>query len=195
MKLSDFYPAFSSACFALLGLWLVAVQLRINEWQNDPERKRRAYGVALSFVLPGMMSVFSLIDENTSTFWRASFATVAFSGALIMFAVRGFPVPVEPGRTGLGRLPVPDRLGLAAYVTAIVLYLVIGVLALLGGLAELRTEAVLLTILVFLGFNVGWLLLFDDRSPSRVLGEPPPPTRAATPPARWAGGAGPDTRE
>jgi hypothetical protein len=83
-----------------------------------------------------------------------------------MFAIRGFPVPVEPGRTGLRRLP--DLLGLAAYVTAIVLYLAIGALALFGGLAELRTEAVLLTILVFLGFNVGWLLLFDDRSPSRV---------------------------
>lgn len=168
MQLSDFYQAFSPACFALLGLWLVAVQLRINEWQDDPERKRRAYAVALSFVLPGMMSVFSLIDENTSTFWRASFATVAFGGALIMLAIRGFPVPGEPGRTGLRRLPVPDRLGLAAYVTAIVLYLAIGLLALFGGLAELRTEAVLLTILVFLGFNVGWLLLFDDRSPSRV---------------------------
>lgn len=168
MQLNDFYQAFSPACFALLGLWLVAVQLRINEWRNDPERKRRAYAVALSFVLPGMMSVFSLIDENTSTFWRASFATVAFGGALIIFAIRGFPVPVEPGRTGLRRLPVPDRLGLAAYVAAIVLYLAIGALALFGGLAELRTEAVLLTILVFLGFNVGWLLLFDDRSPSRV---------------------------
>ncbi len=169
MQLSDFYQAFSTACFALLGLWLIAVQLRINEWQNDPERKRRAYGVALFFVLPGLMSVFSLIDEYTSTFWQVSFATVAFGGALIMFVVRGFPAPVEPGRTGLRRLPVPDRLGLAAYVTGIVLYLVIGMHALFGGLAELRTEAVLLTILVFLGFNVGWLLLFDDRSSSRVV--------------------------
>ncbi|HLM87862.1 MAG TPA: hypothetical protein VK284_02370 [Streptosporangiaceae bacterium] len=168
MQLSDFYQAFAAACFALLGLWLVAAQLRVDVWQNDPARKSRAYVVALSFVLPGMMSVFSLIDQNTSTFWQASFATVAFGGALIMFAVRGFAVPAEPGRTGLRRLTDPDRLGQAAYVTAIVLYLVIGVLALFGGLAELRTEAVLLTILVFLNFNVGWLLLFDVGSPSRV---------------------------
>ena len=34
-----------------------------------------------------------------------------------------------------------------------------------GGLAALRTEAILLTLLLFLGFNVAWLLLFDDRYP------------------------------
>jgi hypothetical protein len=37
------------------------------------------------------------------------------------------------------------------------------VLAVLGGLSALRTEAVLQTLLVFLGFNVAWLLLLDDR--------------------------------
>jgi len=167
MQLSDFYQAFAAACFALLGLWLVAAQLREKVWRQDSKRMSRAYVVALSFVLPGMMSVFSLIDQNTSTFWQASFATVAFGGVLIMLAIRrSFAVQAEPGRTGLRRLTDPDWLALAAYVTAIVLYLVIGVLALFGGLAELRTEAVLLTILVFLNFNAGWLLLFDVGSPS-----------------------------
>ena len=36
-----------------------------------------------------------------------------------------------------------------------------------GGLEALRTEAVLQTLLVFLGFNVAWLLLLDDTRPSR----------------------------
>jgi len=40
-----------------------------------------------------------------------------------------------------------------------------------GALAALRTEAILLTLLLFLGFNVAWLLLFDDRYPSH--GRPP----------------------
>jgi hypothetical protein len=169
MALKDFYGAFSTVCFALLGLWLVVVQLRINDWQKDPARRRRSYGVALHFALPGMMSVFSLIDENTHIFWQVSFATIAFSGALIMTAVRGFPLPVENRRKRERRLPVADRLGLAAYATAIVLYIAIGALAVFGGLAVLRTEAVLLTILVFLGFNVAWLLLFEDNpSPARA---------------------------
>ena len=42
------------------------------------------------------------------------------------------------------------------------LYVLIGVLAVRGGLEALRTEAVLQTLLVFLGFNVAWLLLLDD---------------------------------
>jgi hypothetical protein len=49
------------------------------------------------------------------------------------------------------------------------------VLALLGGADVLRTEAVLQTILVFLGFNVAWLLLFEGGSqapaaPSGTIG-------------------------
>jgi len=53
MDLSAFYGAFSPACFALLGLWLVAVQVRLPVWEKDPERRRRSYGVALHFALPG----------------------------------------------------------------------------------------------------------------------------------------------
>jgi hypothetical protein len=56
MDLSAFYGAFSPACFALLGLWLVAVQVRLPVWEKDPERRRRSYGVALHFALPGIIA-------------------------------------------------------------------------------------------------------------------------------------------
>ena len=68
MDLSAFYGAFSPACFALLGLWLVAVQVRLPVWEKDPERRRRSYGVALHFALPGLMSMFALIDLQTPVF-------------------------------------------------------------------------------------------------------------------------------
>ena len=55
-----------------------------------------------------------------------------------------------------------------AYVAAIVLYVLIAVLAVLGGLTALRTEAVLQTLLIFLGFNAAWLLLLDDRKPAHA---------------------------
>ena len=51
---------------------------------------------------------------------------------------------------------------LGLWLVAVVLYVLIGVLAVHGGLDALRTEAVLQTLLVFLGFNVAWLLLLDD---------------------------------
>lgn len=109
--LSGFYGAFSPTCFALLGLWLVVVQIRLREWGDSAPQRRRAYGVALHFALPGMMSLLALIDPADPVFWRVSFAVIALSGA-----------------------------------------------------------AVLLTLLVFLGFNVAWLLLFDSRhsSPAAV---------------------------
>ncbi len=164
MDLSAFYGAFSPACFALLGLWLVAVQIRLPVWERDPERRRRSYGVALHFALPGLMSMFALIDVQTPVFWRVSFGVIAIGGVVVMVTVRGFPAPRERNQAGAGRLPAADRLGVAAYIAAIVLYVLIGVLALLGGIGALRTEAVLQTLLVFLGFNVAWLLLFEDRT-------------------------------
>ena len=96
-------------------------------------------------------------------------------GAVVLAAVRGFPVRSRPGAAGAAEPAAagPDQLGLAAYIAAIIIYVLIGVLAFRGGLAVLRTEAILLTILVFLGFNVAWLLLFDDRSPAH---ERPPAT-------------------
>jgi hypothetical protein len=171
--LNAFYGAFSPTCFALLGLWMVVIQLRLGDWR-DAERKRRSYGIALHFALPGMMSVFALIDAQNPAFWRVSFAVIALGGAAVLAAIRGFPVQRSadgsvqrsPGGANLRGLPAQDQLALAAYVTAIVLYTVIGVLAVLGGLNALRAEAVLLTIVVFLGFNVAFLLLFDDRNPS-----------------------------
>ena len=59
-----------------------------------------------------------------------------------------------------------------------VLYLLIalvavvpGMVAELGVLARpLRVDAVLLTILVFLGVNVAWLLLFEEAPPPSALG-------------------------
>jgi hypothetical protein len=165
MPLDDFYQTFSTACFALLGLWMVVVQIRLDEWRADPVAKRRAYGVALHFVLPGMMGVFALVDESSPVFWRVSFAVVAFGGAVVMFAVRGFPVPAPDGRGRMRNLPGIDQAGMAAFAAAIVLYVLVAALAIMGGTGALRTDAVLLTVLVFLGFNVAWLLLFEYRSP------------------------------
>ena len=166
--LDAFYGAFSPACFALLGLWLVVVQLRLPQWQASGPYRRGAYGVALHFALPGVMSMFALIDSQDPAYWRVSFAIVALGGAVVMTLVRGYIVRPAPSAR--------DQLGLAAYVLAVALYLVIGVLAVIGGIAVLRTEASLQIILVFLGFNAAWLLLFDDKSAAPDPAPVPPET-------------------
>jgi hypothetical protein len=144
--LDAFYGAFSPACFALLGLWLVVVQIRADEVRASPELNRRAYAVALFFALPGLMSVIALIDTSNPLFWRVSFAIIALVGAAVLFPVHG--------------LPGGARVRNVADIAAVLLYLAIAALAMVGGPDMQRTEAVLLTALIFLGFNVAWLFLF-----------------------------------
>lgn len=144
--LDAFYGAFSPACLTLLGLWLVAVQMRADEVRASPRLRRRAYTVALFFALPGLMSVIALIDTGNPLFWRVSFAVLALGGAVALYPARGLP----GGR----------RIRNTADVVALALYTAIAALALVGGTDAERAEAVLLTALIFTGFNVAWLFLF-----------------------------------
>jgi hypothetical protein len=171
--LDAFYGAFSPACLALLGLWLVVVQLRLPQWQASeaaPAYQRASYGIALHFALPALMSLLALVDSGDSVYWRTSFEIIALGGAVVLVALRGLFGRPGPGRgrgpgRGAGRAAdsrLGGGLGLAVYVLAIAAYLVVGALAFIGGPAVLRAEAILLTVLVFLGFNAAWLLLFDS---------------------------------
>jgi hypothetical protein len=185
--LDAFYGAFSPACLALLGLWLVVVQMRLPQWQASeaaPAYQRASYGIALQFALPGLMSVLALVDAGDPAYWRTSFEITALGGAVVLIALRGLF-----GRRGRGRRAgragraadsrLGGGLGLAVYVVAIAAYLVVGVLAFIGGPTVLRVEAILLTGLVFLGFNAAWLLLFDSGPESRPTG----PAQSTGPPA------------
>jgi glucan phosphoethanolaminetransferase (alkaline phosphatase superfamily) len=165
--LTDFYIAFSPACFALLSLWLVVVTLNARAWVHGDEAHHwRGYGVALYFALPGTMSLLALIDPKDPRFWRVSFAVIALGGAAGMIALQapfwaraGFLANVSFLKPIKSKQPMRYR-ERAMLVMAVVLYVLIGVLAIVSR-SLLRQEAILLIILVFLGFNVAWLLLYD----------------------------------
>ena len=91
------------------------------------------------------MSVLALINPDDSTYWRVSFIVIAFGAAPVMYLLHD---RIER---------IPRWLDEAVRGATIVAYLLIGVLAILR---SLRPEAILLTILVFLGFNVAWLLMW-----------------------------------
>ena len=78
--LTDFYISFSATCFVILSLWLVVVQMRYDDWKDDPNSVWRAYGVGLYFSLPGIMTLISLVDPNSPDLWRTSYAIVALAG-------------------------------------------------------------------------------------------------------------------
>ena len=80
--LTEFYVAFGTVCFTLLGLWLIVAQTRHAEWRRVATYRRRAFGVALHFSLPGLMTLLSLVDPTSRALWRVSFAIVATMQAM-----------------------------------------------------------------------------------------------------------------
>src|SRR5499427_16308 len=146
LMLTDFYISFSAICFTLLGLWIIVVQTRHAEWRGSSLHRRRAYGVAMHFSLPGLMSLLALVNPNSSALWGVYFAIAAIGGVLVLIALRS---------------PAPGKVGLIAYILAIALYALIGILAIapriVSGIglnaAPVRAEAILLTILVFAGLT------------------------------------------
>jgi hypothetical protein len=103
------------------------------------------------------MSLHSLVDPASTALWRISFAIVAGGGVAL----------------ALVRSPAPTGLGAAAYVAAVVLYVLIALVAgcarhgrrdrragptAAGGGGAAHHAGVS-------GVNVAWLLLFDEAPP------------------------------
>jgi hypothetical protein len=161
--LTDFYIAFSPVCFSLLALWLVVIQIH-QVWVADEPHWRRSYAVSLHFALPGMMSLLALIEPQNPDVWRISFACISLGGAAVLLLF------------GSRSLPGSKRVDHVVQAAAIALYLAIGVLACLPG-GKLHVEAVLLIMLVFLGFNVAMRLMYTvkgDSSPQSARPGGPP---------------------
>ena len=155
--LSQFYGAFAPVSFTILGLWFIVVQTRHADWMPSPEHRRRASAVSLHFALPGLMSLLSLIDPASKTLWRVSFTAAALLGASALAALRP--------RSGARGSAIIEAL----HWSAVGLYALIAVVAIsprsvdaLGiSFAPLRAEALLLSLLLFVGVTVAWLLMFD----------------------------------
>jgi hypothetical protein len=154
--LAGFYTAFSPACFTLLGLWIIIIQINAAAWLSR-NRQKQAYAVALYFAAPGTMSLLALIDPLGSVVWRAAFITVSVLGILGMFLL-GSP----HRQRHHDALQASDQL---AHWIAIALYAAIAVLT-IPALNALRVEAVLLTVLVLLGVHLALRLMFATGAPS-----------------------------
>jgi Sec-independent protein secretion pathway component TatC len=150
--MSDFYPAFSATCFVVLTLWLTTVAVRHTDWRGEADLQKRAFSVGLFFSLPGIMTLISLVDPTSPRLWELSYMIVALIGAAVI------AVLFNAGR---------DWVMTVAYLLAIAIYLAIGVIAIIAitqpvAHVENQIDQVLLCVLLFLGVNVAWWLLFAD---------------------------------
>jgi hypothetical protein len=171
--MSDFYPAFSSTCFVVLGLWLTTVVGRHAAWRDHPDMVWRAFGVGLFFSLPGIMTLISLVDPTSPRLWEWSYTITALGGALVVVGLYNWP-----------RDPVTT----VAYPIAIGLYVAIGAIAIVGmnhhvAHMENRADQVLLCVVLFAGVNVAWWLIFADKLREPDRSGPIDPTMADHPAA------------
>jgi hypothetical protein len=149
--LTDFYTAFSPACFSLLALWLAIIAINAHAWLTSRQRQRQAYVVALYFAAPGTMSLLALINPLSTFAWRVFFIIVSGLGVAGMLLFGPFS-----NRKSYRLLDVSDQ---AVHWIATGLYLAIAALAFTPK-HTLRIEGVLLTVLLLLGVHVALRLMF-----------------------------------
>jgi hypothetical protein len=156
---TEFYSAFSPACFALLALWLAIIAINARAWLSSEHRhqQRQAYIVALYFAAPGTMSLLALINPLNTFVWRVFFIIVSLLGMAGMLLFGPFP-----NRQPRHLLDMSDQV---VQWIAIGLYLAVAVLAFIP-LHTQRVEAVLLTVLVLLGVHVALRLMFAVGAPT-----------------------------
>jgi hypothetical protein len=146
-----FYETASTVSFTLLGLWWVVLELKSESLWSDPGRRRHAYGIALFFLLPGVMGMLSAINSELEALWRVAFGVSAALGVLeiVLYLRSGH---------------VYTRGALALRACGVVLYVLIAAFAVrpelasdLGlGMSPREVEAIFLGLLIVVGVNLVW---------------------------------------
>ena len=93
--------------FTLLGLWWVVAERR-RTWFDNAHHRRMAYVVSLHFMLPGAMSVLSLVDSTGTFFWRLVFALAGIAGMVGALMVSS-TITSELGQRAARRRDAVDR--------------------------------------------------------------------------------------
>ena len=156
MDTATFYATASALSFTLLGFWWVVVEFRHNEFTMEPARRRLAFVVSLHFILPGLMSLASLLTGDLPLVWRITFATAGVLGMLAsVMGARGSTSPTVGRWMWLG-LP---------------LYAIITIVALRPDLVRswmsvepLQVEGLTMTLLVLLGIIFAWVIFTEPRA-------------------------------
>jgi uncharacterized membrane protein len=164
MSVETFYSAVGGISFTLLGLWLVVVATH-REWQQLEARRLLAYAVSLHFLLPGMMSLLSLVAPDEPLIWRGVFALAGLAGIAGVVLFRRAVVE----DLGTPRLVVVvEWVVLPIYIVITILALAPTIPASLGmTLKPIQVEAILVSLLIFFGAQAAWILMVE---PTRTGG-------------------------
>ena len=165
MDTTAFYAAGSALCFTLLGFWWVVVQFRHAELTEDVASRRFTFLVSLHFIVPGIVSLASLLA--TGPMWRLAFGLAGITG--IAAAIAGT-------RAGSGSALLADvrrgaLLGIPIYGLITVIALAPDIVRTTLGLEPLQVEGLLLLVILLIGILLAWSL-FTGPQPSDAEASP-----------------------
>jgi hypothetical protein len=150
--LESFYSTVAQASFTLLALWWVLLQIRHDEWIRDASYRRSVYDVSLYFLLPGMMSLGSLIAIQEASIWRISFAVFGCVGIAETVLLRARPGAL---RAAVPLVRVADLLSLLLYGLVALVAVWEGLPDDLGiGLRSLELEGLFIAALLLVGITL-----------------------------------------
>ena len=159
MNTDPFYAASSAPCFTLLGFWWVVVQFRHAEMTATARARRLAFLVSLYFLLPGLVSLASLLIGG-GPLWRLAFASAGVAGiAAVVIAGRG----ATDSRT-IRMLSRWSWIALPLYALLTMFAFAPGLARSVLGLEPLRVEGYVLVAILFLGVIFAWLLFTEPVS-------------------------------
>lgn len=166
-----FYQTVAQLSFTLLGLWWLVLQTKYAEWIGSPARRRMATSISLYFLLPGGMSLFSLLAVGNRVIWQAAFVVAGCLGSVaVLVFVRDAARSGGGGANGgVGR----TLLGQAARLATLVLYGGIVVVALLPdvvsqlGVTPLTATGIAVSLLVVLGLALAWAYFLEPAQLSK----------------------------
>lgn len=157
MDVNAFYGVLAGLSFTLLGLWWVACQARMT-WLMDRAGRGMAYVVSLHFVLPGAMSLLSLVAPDVPILWRVTFATAGVAG-LIGTGLMAATMRRRTSDTGL--LFVLQWIAVPLYALVTIVAITPELVGSIGiGITPLQVEGIALVFLILLGTQSAWLVTF-----------------------------------
>lgn len=156
-QVDEFYKQISGISFTLLGLWFVIVQLKYKDGAGDPRRRRHAYGVALFFLIPGVMAMLSSINSDLGLLWRITFGVTGALGlleVLLYFTTDG----IRTRGASILRL-----VSIIVYVPIVLLAILPSIVAASNlGIEPREVEAILLGLLIVIGVHIAFLALTES---------------------------------
>jgi len=132
-------------------------------------RRLLAYVVSLHFLLPGMMSLLSIVAPDVPLLWRATFTTAGLLGVVGALLVLG-TLREEHDSPRLARLVQIVVLPVYAAITILALFPELP--SALGlGLKAIQVEAIITVVLLLFGVQCAWVLMLEPRAPGISHGE------------------------